>query len=124
MAKILIVDDDPDVAELGKLALGKAGHEVSSASNREEGLDAVKSFGPDLLILDVMMEQPDDGISMAQQLRREKFDKPILMLTSIGKVSGMDFGKDEDMVPVDAFYEKPVAPDVLVNKVNELLGKQ
>ena len=123
MAKILIVDDDPDVAELAKLALGKAGHEVASASNREEGHQAIGVFNPDLLILDVMMEQPDDGIAMAQQLRQDDFKKPILMMTAIGKVTGMGFGKDEDMVPVDAFCEKPVAPDVLVNKVNELLQK-
>jgi len=124
MAKILIVDDDPDVVEGGKLVLEKAGHQVSGAFTKDEGLAAVKSFKPDLLILDVMMQQPDDGIAMAQQLRREGFKKPILMLTSVGRASGLAIGKDDDLVPVDEYQEKPIMPDVLVTKVGELLGRR
>lgn len=123
MAKILIVDDDPDVVEAASLFLEKAGHQISSAFNRAEGLKAVQTANPDLLILDVMMEQPDDGIAMAQQLRKQGFSKPILMLTSVGKATGLSFGRDDEMVPVDAFEEKPIAPDKLVARVAELLKK-
>lgn len=123
MAKILIVDDDPDIVEAASLFLKKAGHEIASAYNRDEGLKAVKKEKPDLLILDVMMQQPDDGIAMAQDLRRDGFSKPILMLTSVGKATGLSFDKDDELIPVDAFEEKPIAPDKLVAKVAELLGK-
>lgn len=123
MAKILIVDDDADVVEATRLCLETADHEVASAYCRESGMKAVGETNPDLLILDVMMEQPDDGMVMAQELRRGGFDKPILMLTSIGKVTGMDFGKDEEIVPVDEFLGKPVDPATLLAKVNELLSK-
>lgn len=122
MPKILIVDDDPDVVEAIEIILTQAGYEVGSAGSREEGLAAIAADTPDLLVLDVMMEQPDDGIRMAQELRRSRFDKPILMLTSIGKVTGMSFGRDDEMVPVDEFEEKPIEPAVLVAKIKALLG--
>lgn len=122
MANILIVDDDPDIVESIVLVLEKEGHKVSGAGNVNEGFKAVQEVDPDLLILDVMMEESDDGIRMAQQLRRNEFKKPILMLTSVGRVTGMKFDKDDEMIPVDAFLEKPVSPAVLNNKVKELLG--
>ena len=64
-----------------------------------------------------MMEQPDDGFVMAQDLRRHGNTIPILMLTSVGTVSGLAFGKDDEMVPVDEFQAKPVDPATLVDKV-------
>jgi DNA-binding response OmpR family regulator len=124
MAKILIVDDDPDVVDACRLFLEKKGYAVAGAHSRAEGMQAIASQKPDLLILDVMMEQPDDGIAMAQDLRRQGFKAPILMLTSISKVTGMEYGRDNDLVPVDEFQEKPVDPATLVAKVANLLGRK
>jgi DNA-binding response OmpR family regulator len=121
MARILIVDDDPDVVEASRISLEGAGYEVSSAPSRAAGMQAIKTTKPDLLILDVMMDQPDDGVAMAQELRRGGFKVPILMLTNLSNVTGMEFGKDEDVVPVDDFQAKPINPGQLVAKVNELL---
>jgi DNA-binding response OmpR family regulator len=122
MAKILIVDDDPDITFATGLFLTKAQHEVLTASNRDDGMKAIEEENPDLIILDVMMEQADDGIAMAQELRRQGCETPILMLTSVGKVTGFTYDEDREMVPVNAFFEKPIQPDVLVQKINELLA--
>ncbi|MFP4106101.1 MAG: response regulator transcription factor [Phycisphaerae bacterium] len=122
MARLLVVDDDPDVVEAIRLFLEKDGHEVEHAYSREDGNKAIKAFSPDLLILDVMMDQPDDGLVMARELRSDGFQTPILMLTSISKVTGMEFGKDSEMIPVDEFLEKPVDPKVLAEKVYSLLA--
>jgi len=122
MAKILIVDDDPDITFATGLFLKKAQHEVLTASNRADGMKAIDDENPDLIILDVMMEQADDGIAMAQELRRQGCEIPILMLTSVGKVTGFTYDEDREMVPVNAFFEKPIQPDVLVQKINELLA--
>ena len=122
MAKILIVDDDPDITFATGLFLKKAQHEVLTASNRADGMKAIDDENPDLIILDVMMEQADDGIAMAQELRRQGCDIPILMLTSVGRVTGFTYDEDREMVPVNAFFEKPIQPDLLVEKVNELLA--
>ena len=124
MAKILVVDDDPDITFAVSLYLRKEGYEVQSAASRAEGMLAIASYKPDLLILDVMMEQPDDGIAMAQELRRTGQKLPIVMLTSVGKVTGMHFDKDSDLVPVDAFFEKPVKPEELLRKLQELLKQR
>jgi DNA-binding response OmpR family regulator len=121
MARILVVDDDPDITFAISLYLKKEQHDVQVAANRAEGMKALDAFTPDLMILDVMMEQPDDGIAMAQDLRRAGETLPIIMLTSVGKVTGMHYDRDNDLVPVDAFFEKPVRPEDLLTKITELL---
>jgi DNA-binding response OmpR family regulator len=123
VAKILVVDDDPDLVEDCRLILEKAGHSVASAFNVVDGMKAMQHDRPDLLILDVMMESPDDGIVMAQNLRRANVKTPILMLTSISKVTGLAYDRSSDLVPVDAFQEKPVPPKRLLALVDELLKK-
>ena len=119
MAKILIVDDDPDMVEAGRYVLEKQGHAVTSASNVEAGLKALDEEAPDLLILDVMMEEADDGLVFARKVRRRGLTTlPILMLTSVNRAMGLSIGKDDEMVPVDEFVEKPVDPAVLIAKVD------
>lgn len=124
MARILIVDDDPDITFTTELFLKQAQHEVLSASNREDGMKAVDQYHPDLIILDVMMEQPDDGIAMAQELRRQGVSTPILMLTSVARVTGFTYDQDQELVPVDAFHEKPIQPETLLATVADLLAKR
>ena len=124
MAKILIVDDDPDITFTTSLFLKKAQHDVQTASNRADGMQAIEEGNPDLIILDVMMEQADDGIAMAQELRRQGCETPILMLTSVGRVTGFKYDEDQELVPVNAFFEKPIQPDQLIAKVNELLANR
>ena len=123
MAKILVIDDDADICDAIRLVLTKQGHEVTTADNRTSGKRRVEELRPALVILDVMMEEPDDGFVLARDLRKIGFTNPILMLTSIGHVTGLDFGKDEELVPVDEFQEKPVTPAKLLEKVNRLLEK-
>ena len=120
MAKIIIIDDDPDILDASSLVLTAKGYEVSTASNPDEGFALVRETHPDLIILDVMMNEPDDGFFLAQKFRREKITTPILMLSSVSKTVGMSFGISE-LVPVDDFVEKPIAPSLLIEKVEQLL---
>lgn len=121
MTKVLIVDDDRDIVEAIGILLKKFGYETDAAFNRKDGEKKVQEFNPDLLILDVMMEEPDDGIVLARNLRAKGFDKPIIMLTSLGKVTGYDYNKDDNLIPVDVFHEKPISPDELISTVKKLL---
>lgn len=121
--RILIVDDDPDIIEAGKLVLEREGYEVEGASNRAEGLSSIEAATPDLLILDVMMEEPDDGLNMARELRKKGYTLPILMLTSVNAAMGLNIDKDEEMVPVEEFQSKPIEPATLIAKVKGLLEK-
>jgi DNA-binding response OmpR family regulator len=121
--KVLIVDDDPDIVDSLKLVLAAEGYEAAAATSREECMRAVEKEKPDLIILDVMMEQPDDGFVVAQDLRSAGASIPIVMLSSIGHVTGYKFGRDSEVAPVDEFVSKPVAPKDLVAKVKKLLRK-
>ncbi|MCK4640926.1 MAG: response regulator [Candidatus Marinimicrobia bacterium] len=123
MAKILIVDDDEDFVSAVNLVLKSNGFDVAIANSRQEGMEKFDEDNPDLVLLDVMMDEPDDGFVMAQSLKKKAKDIPILMLTNIGQVIGMDFDKDSEMVPVDDFEQKPIMPNILLEKINQLLGK-
>jgi DNA-binding response OmpR family regulator len=123
MALIAVIDDDPDIIEASSLVLSSNGHEVITASNPDSGYQLVTEKKPDLIILDVMMDEPDDGFFLAQKFRKEKIDTPILMYTSVSKTLGFEYGASE-MVPVNEFVEKPISPDELLEKVNHLLEKK
>mgnify|MGYP001258102973 CR=1 FL=1 len=123
MALIAIIDDDPDIVEATSLVLRSRGYNVVSASNPGDGYKIVKETQPQLIILDVMMDEPDDGFFLAQKFRRDNITTPILMYTSVSKTIGFQYGSGE-MVPVDDFVEKPISPEQLVNKVENLLGKK
>lgn len=120
MAKIAIIDDDPDILDASSIVLISKGYKVITASNPDDGYKIVKENSPDLIILDVMMNEPDDGFFLAQKFRKEKINIPIIMYTSVSKTIGMDFGINE-MVPVDDFVEKPISPEELIGKVEKLL---
>ena len=123
MSKILIVDDDPDIQDACRLVLEKEGYEVDCASSRSEGKQKVVDYGPDLLILDVMMEEPDDGLIMARELRKSGFSAPIIMLTSVNAAMGLRIDRDDEIVPVEIFQSKPVEPKRLIEEVRSLLSK-
>ncbi len=123
MALIAIIDDDPDIIEASTLVLKSKGYDIISAGNPDEAYEMVKDQNPNLIILDVMMDEPDDGFFLAQKFRREGIKTPILMYTSVSKTIGFEYGSGE-MVPVDDFVEKPISPDQLVEKVEALLKKE
>jgi len=123
MSLIAVIDDDPDILEASTLVLNSKGYEVVTATNPKDGYDLITGKKPDLIILDVMMDEPDDGFFLAQKLRRENIRTPIIMYTSISKTIGMDYGSGE-LVPVDDFVEKPISPELLIQKVETLLNKK
>ena len=120
MAKIAIIDDDPDIIDASSLVLTSKGHEVITANNPDDGYKIVKENSPDLIILDVMMNEPDDGFFLAQKFRKNNITTPIIMYTSVSKSTGIDYGVNE-MVPVNEYVEKPISPAQLIEKVEKLL---
>jgi DNA-binding response OmpR family regulator len=120
MALIAVIDDDHDILDASSLVLAAKGYDVITADNPDDGYKIVKKQKPDLIILDVMMNEPDDGFFLAQRFRKEHYDVPIIMYTSVSKALGLEFAAGE-MVPVDEFIEKPISPDTLIDKVEKLL---
>jgi DNA-binding response OmpR family regulator len=122
MPKIAIIDDDPDIVEANSILLEANGFSVCSAGSVDDAIALVASERPDLIILDVMMQEPDDGFYLANRFRKDGFTSPIIMLTSVSKAIGFNFGASE-MVPIEEFLEKPVPPSLLLDKVHFHLSK-
>ena len=123
MAKIVIIDDDPDILEASTLILNSKGYDVLTANNPVDGYKLVKESNPDLIILDVMMSEPDDGFFLAQKFRKNNIDIPIIMYTSVSKSIGLEFGVS-DIVPVNDFIEKPISPKALLETIKRHLQLQ
>jgi len=126
--RILIIDDDPDITEAMTVVLENKGYEVQSALDGTEGMERVKQGRPDLIVLDVMMRTSQEGFDFSRALKQnpDYKDIPILMLTAVKQKTGLDFkteAGDESWLPVEEFLDKPVKPDVLLEKVESLLQK-
>ncbi len=125
MAKIICIDDDKDILDTCEVVLQGKGHTVVTAINGKEGFEKASAEKPDLIVLDVMMDDATEGFTTAQKFRRAEALKyvPILMLTSVNETSPQKFGeKDGEFLPVDAFMEKPIKPKEFLAKVGELLA--
>lgn len=123
---ILIVDDDVDFIEATKIVLEKSGYHVETCLSAEECLQKLQTAGPDLIIMDVMMETDHSGFDLCREIKRNLKTKeiPILMLTAVEKKYPMNFGRtagDDTWLPVDAYIDKPVEANVLLDRINKLL---
>ncbi|MBN1431036.1 MAG: response regulator [Anaerolineae bacterium] len=85
MARILVVDDEPDVRELFNITLKMAGHETDTAKHGQEALDRLATESPDLIVLDLMMPHVD-GFSFLAHVRGEMSTKPMRVLVATAKV--------------------------------------
>ena len=83
-AKILCIEDDPDMIEYVQLILGKAGYEVVGADGGAEGLEAMRRELPDLILLDLMMPEVDGAEVLLQKKKDEAIrDIPVIALTAL-----------------------------------------
>jgi len=127
-AKILIVDDDPDILTAIGAVLEARDYEVVTAPDGEEGLVKLRDYKPDLMILDLLMPKMD-GFAVCKELkdpRRAKYSNiPILILTSVKEEASrrryeLETGLAMD---VDDYVEKPIDPYTLLERVEKLLKR-
>ena len=124
--KILLVDDDADFVAVNRMILEKNGYEVHAAYNAEEGVKKAQKVRPDLIVMDVMMGKLTDGFFATYDLRKADETKtiPILMVTSVNETVPYTFEPDDQYLPVNAFVDKPIAPEVLLEKVRHMLREK
>lgn len=119
---VIVVEDEPDIAELVELHLLRAGYRVTTCSGGDEGLEAIRRLAPDLVVLDVMLPGLD-GREVCRALRRDEHTSwiPVLMLSARGEdadvVTGLEIGADD-------YVTKPFSPAVLVSRVRNLLRRR
>ncbi len=122
-AKILLVDDDPDLVEATSIVL-RTKYEVITATEGDEGIRKAKEEKPDLIILDVIMPVKD-GFTAAEQLKKDPqlSEIPIIMLTSYAERKGETNipASKGMMLEAEDYIEKPVKPDELLKRVEDLL---
>jgi DNA-binding response OmpR family regulator len=127
--KILVVDDDPDILDALSMILESQGYQVVTARDGVEGLANLKAEQPDLMILDLMMPKMD-GWAVCKELQDPRWAKyrgiPILILTSVREEASrrryeLETGLELD---VDAYVEKPISPDILLERVSRLIKRR
>ena len=119
--KVLIADDEPNIVAALEYLLQRSGYEVRSAANGEEALRQVEAFGPDLVLLDVMMPQKS-GYDVCQRIReRPEWSRiRILMLSAKGREAEVSKGLS---LGADLYITKPFSNAELVARIGELLGE-
>jgi two-component system alkaline phosphatase synthesis response regulator PhoP len=127
-AKILVVDDDPDILEAISLILGAHGYELITARDGIDGLNKLKEERPDLMILDLLMPRLD-GFGVCKELKDPRWSKyahiPIIILSSVKEDASrrryeLETGVQLD---VDDYVEKPIEHTILLDRVEKILKK-
>ena len=116
--RILIVDDEPNIAASLEFLLHRGGYEVRVAHDGEDALAQAEAFVPQLVLLDVMMPKLN-GYEVCQRLRQGGRDVKIVMLTARGREVDVEKGK---ALGADLYVTKPFSTRELVAQVRELLG--
>ncbi|AII06330.1 alkaline phosphatase [Rhodococcus opacus] len=118
-ARVLVVDDEPNILELLSVSLRFQGFEVATAPTGAEGLDTARTFRPDAVILDVMMPGMD-GFGLLKRLRADGVDAPVLFLTAKDavedKISGLTLGADD-------YVTKPFSLEEVVTRLRVILRR-
>lgn len=125
MAKILIVDDDPDFVNATRMVLEAEDHTVISAKSGNEGFQRAREDKPDIIVLDVIMDTVLDGLAMSQEMHDDPAvrDIPIIMVTSIANTDYAELFPTDEYIHIRAFMSKPIKPTDLIKQVNKLLPK-
>lgn len=115
--KLLIVDDDRDITAAYRAVFAKMGYVVISSLTAEEGLKTAEKEKPDIILLDIMMEQPDSGFLFLSELREKKLDIPVILSSSIAKATASIM--DITQLNIKSILQKPVDIDDLVRTVEK-----
>ncbi|GBE54669.1 MAG TPA: response regulator [Euryarchaeota archaeon] len=123
MAKILVVDDEPDVAYLVKKILTDINHEVETANSGKEALDKIHSgYKPDLILLDVMMPEMD-GWEVSRRIKENPSTKDVIITMFTVRSDDEDKVTSLDRGLADWHISKPFKKDTLIRTVEWLLTK-
>jgi DNA-binding response OmpR family regulator len=117
---ILCIDDDPDIRIILKTVLQANGYLVETAPTAEDGLRAYKKTPPDLIIVDLMMEEIDAGASFVKDLRVLGNTAPVYMLSSVG--DNLSMTTDYSELGLSGVFQKPIDNEQLLSILKAKLG--
>ncbi len=117
---ILYVDDDQDYLDMLRAIIETEGYEMVEARSAEEGLQLFREVGPDLVIVDLMMEEVDSGTSFVKELKAAGSGVPIYMLSSVG--DNLSMTVDPVELGLDGVFQKPIDGRTLLMVLKVKLG--
>jgi CheY-like chemotaxis protein len=122
VAKILLVDDDPDFINITRTVLKSKNHEVETAANGQQALTAMRAKKPDLVLLDIMMSYVLDGIDVTHEMAADTNlkDIPVIMVTSLASTPDADVFPTDEHIEVEGWMSKPIQPDELLDEIDRV----
>ena len=120
---VLLVDDDVDFLEQHRLFLESENYDVVAAQSRAEAEDLLKTLRPDLAILDLMMEETDDGFVLAYNIKKKDPHIPVILVTAVTSETGLEFdsvGEEGSWIKADAILPKPIRFEQLKREIHRL----
>lgn len=122
MKKILLVDDDLDLIAQNKMVIEERGYKVVDAYSGKKALEILKLEKFDLLVVDVMMENHVAGLNLAQEVSKTYSKTPIIILSGDPNKPNWMLQPGNTWNQVRYFLDKPIAPEALVKKIEEVIG--
>jgi len=122
VAKILLVDDDPDFVSITRTVLQSQNHEVKIAVNGQQALTAMRAEKPDVVLLDIMMSYVLDGVDVTHEMAADPTleDIPVIMVTSLASTPDADIFPTDEHVEVEGWLSKPIKPNELLAEVDRV----
>lgn len=119
---VLCIDDDPDILEFLEIVLEADGFEFAGADTAEEGLRVYKDRQPDVVIVDLMMEEVDAGAGFAREMKLLGNEAPIFMLSSVG--DSLSMTTDYSELGLSGVFQKPLTKEHLLTVLKMSLAER
>lgn len=123
--RILLIDDDIDFIEIMKPQLISSGFEVAEANSKQEALDLLVSFKPDIVITDLMMENYDTGFEISYHIKKHDESIPVILITNVTQEIGMKFfpsnENERKWIKADLILNKPIRIGQLIKEIHKQL---
>ncbi len=122
---VMLVDDDIDFLTQTKIRLEANGYDVKTAESQKGGEELLKTFTPDIALLDLMMENVDGGFALAYHIKKKDPKIPVIIASGVSSETGIEFDaktdEEKSWIKADAFLAKPIRFEQLEKEINRLL---
>ncbi len=121
---ILVIDDDIDFLTQQEAMLTAAGYRVSRAESRNDGERMLAELKPDALIVDLMIDEHDDGFALCYLAKKQNASMPVIMVTGVAAETGIEFGtatdEERSWIKADVLLAKPVRGEQVLGELRTL----
>lgn len=122
---VLVIDDDADFLLQQELSLQAAGYSVTRAESRRDGERLLAEIKPDAMIVDLMIDENDDGFALCYLAKKQCAAMPVIMVTGVASATGIEFGavteEERSWIKADVLLAKPVRSEQVIGELARLL---